>query len=767
MPRAAVARFERGAAALCGGVLGLVAADTIVPRASHRVADLLGRARIGEGMRDPAAARVGPLVSYLLTAGLVAAGLAATVCVLRSRGRRLAWISATVVATCAMSWRTAIALVALVPISWILSLQGPRLRVEPRLDERVRAGVAALGPAVGLAWGVRLVTSGPGLAAVTSALVLLACGAWIAVRLHRGQRAELDCDVLAACPALLLPLAAMVRSPSPWLLAAVLALFAVLRVSLLRWSRPPRPPVLAAPFVAIAVLTTPMRVHELALNFDDHEAHHLAWIQSSLEGKLLMADAGTAYGLLREYVLVAWTAMTGPTAELVRLGLVLVNTAAIPLLLALGWRVARGRAGVFAAYVVGVVGLTPLRFFLAYGHGISSGWVDVGRVALALAPVVFGLAAVLEGDGARLRVVVWGLVLGASLLYSPELGLCGLASCALAAIMHTRFRRERTGTGARLGAFALASSAPLVACTLVYLAAGKAGPLLATLFRWVAAAGTGLYQAGEFPLTFDDLERPLAMLVRPDNWWSWCPATYVAPHAVYLAAAAALLLAIHRRCWGERATLRLALLLFGLASFRVPLNRADMWHLTSVSLPAILLAVDLLVDVGARGAWGRAAVAAVVVLALWMSNVDGELARRAADLASGREAPSRGARIDHPGVPRAGDLPLEPETEAAVLYALRSTSPSDPIFCRVAWLRGADIYFLANRRNPTRFDTLAEIVTVADQREILDRLRADPPALLFGSDAEFVGADVDALLRTDYEEAARFGSLVVSRRRAP
>jgi hypothetical protein len=495
--------------------------------------------------------------------------------------------------------------------------------------------------------------------------------------------------------------------------------------------------------------------------------HDIAWIESALEGKLLMADADTAYGLLREYLLVAWAAVTGATAEQVRIGLVLVNAASVPLLLAMGWRAARARVGAFAVYAVAVVGLTPLRFFLAYDRGISFGWADAARPALALAPVVFGLPAVLAGEGSRRRVAVWGLVLGAALLYSPELGLCGIASCALAAAAHARWRRARAATGARLGVLSLAAAAPVAACVVAYGAAGRAGLLLATLFRWVAAAGMGLYQAGELPLSYDDLERPLHALVRPDNWWSWCPATYAAPHVVYALAAAALAVALARRRWSERATVRLALLLFGLAAYRVPLNRGDMWHLTSVTLPAILLATDLLGGLAARGAAGRLAIGACALLGLWMGDVDGALRGRARDLATGREAPSRGAPHAHAGLPRAGDVPLDPDVEAAALYVRRTTPPGSGLFCRVALLRGAELYFLTARRNPTRFDTLAEVITIADQREVLERLRAEPPAVVVGVDAEVLGGDVDALLRHDYEEAARFGDLVVSRRRAP
>jgi len=758
--KALLVRAEYGAVLLAGAVLGGVVADTVVPRLDHRIVGWIGVGRAIEGVRDPAEANVKALFAYLLVLLWVALGLAASGLLLRRPALRRGWMILAALATFAMSWRSGVALVTGIPLALLVGVQRPVCPpAHPSAAvSRLEAILGAISAALALAWGLRLVLS-PRVALIAVPLLVVTTLAWTLRRLRRGELDGLACDGLGASPALLLPLAGLLRSPSPWLLVLVAGLSLALRVVLHRRPRIPRAGSLALAFFVVTLLVVPLRLHELALNYDNHEGYHLAWIQSAFEGKLLMADADTAYGALREYVLVAWTWLSGSTAYDARAGFVLANVACLPLLLAMGWRVARGRGPVFAFFVLGLAGFTPLRFFLTYEVGISLGWIDLARAALALAAVLWGVPAV-TGDEPRR----WpGVLLGVALLYSPEMALCGAGALGVAAAAHglaTGDVRAVLRRGAFVGGAALV---PVLGWTAVYAAFGKAGVFLRTLFRWVLGAGAGLFQSGDAPFGFEVIEQPRLLFERPANWWSWCPASYLAPHAVYLVTAATLVLAVSRRRWTRRATERLAWLAFGLAAYRIPLNRPDMWHLVAATLPALLLAADLLLDVVARGTAGHVAMGLAGAVALWMTNADDAVVTRLRALSGGHEAPSRGAARVHPDLPRAGDVPLDGDIEQAARYIVGATSPGDAIFCRVAQLGGAELYFLTGRRDPTRFDAMAEIVTRADQREVLEALRRDPPVLVVGKNSDYVGEETDAWLARSYEEQRRFGDIVISR----
>src|SRR5262249_54961215 len=150
-----------------------------------------------------------------------------------------------------------------------------------------------------------------------------------------------------------------------------------------------------------------------------HEGMHAAWVESALRGKWLSVDASTAYGPLREYALAAWTALTGPTMEHLRLGMVAANLVGLLFAFAAGARLARGRASLLGLFAFAVVMLSPARFLVDYEHRISLGWVDLNRVALPLASVVFAMPHLAEDRAPRGRsIAAWGALAGAALLYS-------------------------------------------------------------------------------------------------------------------------------------------------------------------------------------------------------------------------------------------------------------------------------------------------------------------------------------------------------------
>src|SRR5262249_31990133 len=114
----------------------------------------------------------------------------------------------------------------------------------------------------------------------------------------------------------------------------------------------------------------------------------------------------------------------------------------------------------------------------------------------------------------------------------------------------------------------------------------------------------------------------------------------------------------------------------------------------------------------------------------------------------------------------AGDVFVPEDLEGLVRYLRTHSSAGDPIFCRTWFMNGPEIYFLADRRNPTRFDVPLEVITSSQQREILDQLERDPPLFVIGSEQSSTGDGASRYLDEGWQPVARFGELVVSRRKS-
>jgi len=137
---------------------------------------------------------------------------------------------------------------------------------------------------------------------------------------------------------------------------------------------------------------------------------------------------------------------------------------------------------------------------------------------------------------------------------------------------------------------------------------------------------------------------------------------------------------------------------------------------------------------------------------------------RVRSIADGVERPQAGHQT-LAGLSRAGAVRVPDDTRRLVEFIEATTKPTDPIFCRIGFMTGPEIYFLADRKNSTRFDVLAEIATVRQQSELADQLRRNPPVLVIGRDATYVGAEAAEVLDQGWTEVARFGEVVVARRR--
>ena len=110
---------------------------------------------------------------------------------------------------------------------------------------------------------------------------------------------------------------------------------------------------------------------------------------------------------------------------------------------------------------------------------------------------------------------------------------------------------------------------------------------------------------------------------------------------------------------------------------------------------------------------------------------------------AGNERPSSGPPYVYPGMPRAGDVKIQPEYVALVQGILANSSPADKIFQHISYMSGGEVYFLADRANPTSCDVLAEFLTPERQRLAYEQVASDPPKLIVGEDWGMTGPSLN------------------------
>ncbi len=616
-----------------------------------------------------------------------------------------------------------------------------------------------------------------------SLLILAFAGYRVAMQLRSAQPgATLRDDALTAAPLLLAPLVGLWRDPS-WRAAAALGFACALVRIALRAApgrRPaPRTLTVAAAVSLVAIFAIPLQLRELSSeNHQRHESQHYGWIASALEGKLMMADASTLYGPLREYVMAAWVWASGGTLMQVRVVAVLLNVLGAAICLALASHFARQRG--YLVYFFGFLLLvaSPLRFLLVYWNEISFGWVDLLRVAANLGVTVGALRILAARDldplRARRALFVFGALAVLALLYSQEFGLCAAVAVAAALGVHlVATGGDRRVQLARIGRALVPLAAGFAAASalwlLPYLMRGKVLLFLRTLRYSVTLSASGAIGGSDFPVHASSFASVEGLLL-PEND---PPLEYLLPIGGSIATGVVLLARLVGKRWTPRSTVLTGAWVFATLCFRIATNRADVFHLSLATLPSLLLWVALAADASGlalrrgkvRVAVGAMASLVACAMMLRLTGTYGALTKRATAVLRGEEMPSGALRYDYAGVPRAGDMRIASDTIEAARYILTHSSPDDRVYCRVEFMDGMELYFLTRRRNPTRFDMLAEILWPPYQNENLASLKADPPTLVVGKYRPFIGSEAANYLDENWVVEATFGRYTISRRK--
>ncbi len=758
-------------------LLGLLAGLHAAPVVTHWAEAGVGATRLENQVIWGRSNLIGQFAVYLVALGMALGGAAiAATSVWGNRVGRLGTAIAALLAiavAAVSSWVLALIAVPILAVTAIVlapSVGGGSVPTKPSAQRLLaRGALAAAGVALSWAVWLTLAGRGPRIAWSGAAAALAVAGMTIAYRLRR-ETSEIDKDAIGTLPILLLPLLGLARAPSILWVVGALGCGLALRAISRRWSWPGQTVAVFSVWSFAAITVIPLQLRDLpTVNHGEHEAQHLGWINSALHGKLLMADAGTTYPPLREYVLLAYLLVTGVTIENVRVAAVVLNVAALAALLGCAWQISGRRWALLALAGYLLVSFSPLVFLLDYWHTISLGWVDLTRTALPIIAIV-GAAQALARSATWTKFAPWGALAGVSVLYSHEFGLCAVSAFTIAAGADFLFRSrpQRFDALASFGGFTVGAAAVIVAFVGVYAAFGRAGLLGRTFFEVLILAGAGVFGSEPFPVTANSFAHPLSLLQMTP--YGGLNLEFCFAPAIYIVMGAGLLSAALRRRWTNEDTVSFALFLFGVMIFRVPLAHADFWHLTSANPPAILGLVQLLARASryaprlGRVPIGSAAVALVALISVVAAESRGAVWARIRNIANGVERPQAGHQA-LAALPRAGAVRVPEDTRRLIEFIEATTTPSDPIFCRIGFMTGPEIYFLADRKNPTRFDMLAEIATIRQQSELADQLRRDPPLLVIGRDATYVGSEAAAVLDQGWTEVARFGEIVVARRR--
>jgi hypothetical protein len=538
----------------------------------------------------------------------------------------------------------------------------------------------------------------------------------------------------------------------------------------------------AAPLAIASILMVPLGFRDLpSVNHGEHESFNFAWINSALHGKLLWADAGLVHGPLRDYLMIAFLSPARITLEHIRMAFVIVNLIGLALLLPVAWEAARKDLRLHALGAYLLLMQTPARSILWYKHMTSLGWADLIRTALPTV-ALFGAMRAPDDPRAVRSLAGCGFVMGLSLLYSQEFALCAAAGVVVALFVdrwfserppRERLRRALVAESSFLSSLAV----PPLILFVIYAAKGRGSRLVATAYESLAFAAAGVWGSIRFPISAESMVDPRFLFKEFSDGSKHydSPVIYLLPIAVYVVAGLAIVARAASRRWSRRASLELALLVFGVTSYRVTMATPDIWHLLSTTTPAILLLIGLAAD-ARRFRWhvpigrmplpiGVAAVMGLAVAVLGFGEYSTGVVRKLAELNDGDEKPPGVKAYVNEDIPRAGDVHIPTQVQQIVSYIDREVKPSDPIFICAGIFDGAELYFLSDRRNPSRFDTLSEIVTQSRREELLDALRRDPPELVIGSDMTFFDSAITNYLAAEWDAPKIEGGYTVRRRK--
>lgn len=496
------------------------------------------------------------------------------------------------------------------------------------------------------------------------------------------------------------------------------------------------------------------------------EGQILAWAQSILSGGVYAKDFFCFYGPLFIYPLAGLMRLFEPSIVVERVYTYLLHLAAYGIIIAFLYQTLRSRL----TFVLSS-GLCLLAFFPTY---LSPNSTPL-RAALGIAAILL-VHAHRPGPSA-VRLLATGGLLGLSLLFSQEAGVCATVAVTALLIMHGWTAKTPWGF---VRAYAILAAGITIAVSPVVLYLHRHDALAAAvsvLVEYPRLAALG-FAALPFPTFSQFVQAPLS---GGAFFYYWILAVYV-----FTAIDVLVLAIVGFR--DQKVALQGALLLFGLLLYRAALARSDEIHLYNVCLPAFLL-VALLCDKAFIGLAGRSWSVLTATRLLFLLVVASSLVMLFPHSLHFRENPRsvltqalhpsrkwsrRPEGVTLPDIGRGG-VSFDPKT-ANWIIQIRSalettTAPGEYVFF---FPNEPAYYFLFNRTNPTRFAMATCAITTAQRQEMVADLQRHRPAYVVYSlgtwridnipEAEQM-PELTTYIASHYEPAREFGDVRVLRRR--
>lgn len=450
------------------------------------------------------------------------------------------------------------------------------------------------------------------------------------------------------------------------------------------------------------------------------EGVNLAWMQSIFSGGVYGKDFYCLYGPMLAYPLALFMKIFGTTVLAERAWKYMLDLMAYSIIIFFLYKTLRWKTWFILSSVVYL-------FFFSTFYTISLNTTYL-RVALGILPLL--LLYVYFGNNKKYLLILSGLVVGQSLLFSQEVGFCSLIAALAVLALHFYIKREGQSFvhACILVVFgAVISVAPM----LMYLSVkGAFVTFLDDFIGYPKLIMLG-YACLPFPPFKAFIAHPLGELL----FFYW-------PIFVYIASTLYVVPPLLSGKANKDQLLKASLLLFGVLLFRIALGRSAGDNIHKILPPAILL-LFLIIDSSlstintarfrflrvAHGALICALVLSTAVVVFRSDYLTTRFTLTMSKLGSLSEqwSVTNGPGYQVPSIERGGVL-YDAKT-ASALVAIRdfleaNTQPGDYVYF---FPNEAAYYFLFNRNNPTRYSFSYTAVTTAQRKELVDDLEKKKP----------------------------------------
>lgn len=457
--------------------------------------------------------------------------------------------------------------------------------------------------------------------------------------------------------------------------------------------------------------------------FLGEEGVPLAWVQGILSGEVYGKDFNSPYGPMLIYPLAWAMKLFGTTVVVARSYTYFLNLIAYGIVIFFFYKTLRH------TFV-----LSSVIYFVAFFPFVQlSPLLSHLRVYLGILPIL--LAYIYFGNGKRFLLPIIGIVIGQSLLFSHEVGLCSILSIIFF-FLFSYFIRYDLRTILREGVLILAGCIVSVAPMMLYLLfKGGLLPFLTSLYEYPKFISLG-YSSLPFP----DFEGFMADPLSVRSLSCYLPIFVYAFTAIYS------ITLISLGSVNRNLLLKMSLLIFGILLFRYALSRSDAGHVLR-SLPPAFLLMFLFFD-GAVGGIAKhapgykrmgnlilsASLAILILLFLKDSGLKTsfELTRFMPSNINKIWSPDEsGLKI--PEIKRGGIF-FDDRTASSIIkirnFLDANTKSGDYVYF---FPNEPVYYFLFDRKNPTRYAMSYLAATQEQRKEIVADLEKKKPGYLIYS----------------------------------